>query len=81
MSTRMADIKDVLRKISRPQMSMWVKPEVLAALEVLIDDFQVELLLETIHGDYLFSKKIQIHFKISRFQKVYPLRVFENRLI
>lgn len=79
----MADIKDVLRKISRPQMSMWVKPEVLAALEVLIDDFQVELLLETIHGDYLFSKKetrelITNYFSDSEITDIGNLRGLRN---
>ena len=57
MNNRLADIAKVLRLIVRPQLSIWVKLEVLSALETLVDDFNIEALLDSIHGDYLFSKK------------------------
>tara|TARA_B110001452_G_scaffold267647_1_gene278819 strand:+ start:4378 stop:5850 length:1473 start_codon:yes stop_codon:yes gene_type:complete len=57
MSARIADITKVLKFLVRPQLKIWVKLEVLEALEELVEGFQIESLLDTIHGDYLFSKK------------------------
>lgn len=57
MTARIADINKVLRYISRPQLNLWIKLEIINALESCIDGLSMEYMLDSIYGDYLFSKK------------------------
>lgn len=57
MSLRIADINRALSCLSRPQLNLWIKLEIIEALELCVDGLSTEQMLDSVYGDYLFSKK------------------------
>lgn len=57
MNLRIADINRALSYLSRPQLNLWVKLEIIESLELCIDGLSTEQMLDSVYGDYLFSKK------------------------
>ena len=57
MSLRIADIIEALKYLSRPQLNLWIKLDIIEALESCIKDLSTEDMLDSVYGDYLFSKR------------------------